>query len=135
MQLVICASPAYLQAHGAPDSIAALPQGAQDEITLDREAGPVGRPLESLGLPLKGGIELHFTYDEEFGGELGPGWLLAKGLTQATQAQIPYVMGQMAVKNSVTLVNGGTVDEFVKFQRDDMARTQKLITEGNIRVE
>jgi acetylornithine deacetylase/succinyl-diaminopimelate desuccinylase-like protein len=40
------------------------------------------RALESLGLPLKGGVELHFTYDEEFGGELGPGWLLEKGLTK-----------------------------------------------------
>ena len=40
------------------------------------------RALESLGLPLKGGIELHFTYDEEFGGEKGPGWLLAQGLTK-----------------------------------------------------
>ena len=38
--------------------------------------------LESLNLPLKGGVELHFTYDEEFGGELGPGWLLAQGLTK-----------------------------------------------------
>jgi acetylornithine deacetylase/succinyl-diaminopimelate desuccinylase family protein len=40
------------------------------------------RALESLGAPLKGGVELHFTYDEEFGGELGPGWLLARGLTK-----------------------------------------------------
>ncbi len=40
------------------------------------------RALESLAAPLKGGVELHFTYDEEFGGELGPGWLLAKGLTK-----------------------------------------------------
>lgn len=40
------------------------------------------RALESLNAPLKGGVELHFTYDEEFGGELGPGWLLAKGLTK-----------------------------------------------------
>ena len=40
------------------------------------------RALESLGAPLKGGIELHFTYDEEFGGELGPGWLLEKGHTR-----------------------------------------------------
>jgi len=40
------------------------------------------RALESLGLALKGGIELHFTYDEEFGGELGPGWLLDKGYTK-----------------------------------------------------
>ncbi|MCJ7799795.1 MAG: M20/M25/M40 family metallo-hydrolase, partial [Polaromonas sp.] len=27
------------------------------------------RALESLGAPLHGSIELHFTYDEEFGGE------------------------------------------------------------------
>lgn len=40
------------------------------------------RALESLGAPLRGGVELHFTYDEEFGGELGPGWLLAQGLTK-----------------------------------------------------
>ncbi|MDQ6881611.1 MAG: ArgE/DapE family deacylase [Pseudomonadota bacterium] len=41
------------------------------------------RALESLGAKLKGGIELHFTYDEEFGGELGPGWLLRNKLTKA----------------------------------------------------
>jgi acetylornithine deacetylase/succinyl-diaminopimelate desuccinylase-like protein len=40
------------------------------------------RALESSSLPLKGAVELHFTYDEEFGGELGPGWLLRQGLTQ-----------------------------------------------------
>ncbi len=40
------------------------------------------RALEALGLPLQGGIELLFTYDEEFGGELGPGWLLRHKLTQ-----------------------------------------------------
>jgi acetylornithine deacetylase/succinyl-diaminopimelate desuccinylase-like protein len=40
------------------------------------------RALESLALPLKGNVELHFTYDEEFGGELGPGWLLTMGLTK-----------------------------------------------------
>ena len=40
------------------------------------------RALESLGAPLKGGVELHFTYDEEFGGELGPAWLLRQGLTR-----------------------------------------------------
>ena len=39
------------------------------------------RALESLGTPLKGAVELHFTYDEEFGGEMGPGWLLRKKLT------------------------------------------------------
>ena len=40
------------------------------------------RALESLGRQLAGSVELHFTYDEEFGGELGPGWLLKQGLTQ-----------------------------------------------------
>lgn len=40
------------------------------------------RALESLGLALNGAVELHFTYDEEFGGELGPGWLLRQGLTK-----------------------------------------------------
>jgi succinyl-diaminopimelate desuccinylase len=38
------------------------------------------RALEALKLPLKGAVELYFTYDEEFGGALGPGWLLSKGL-------------------------------------------------------
>lgn len=33
------------------------------------------------------------------------------------------------------LLTPGSVDDFVKFQRDDMARAQKIITEGNIRVE
>ncbi|MDG5976119.1 acetylornithine deacetylase/succinyl-diaminopimelate desuccinylase [Hydrogenophaga taeniospiralis CCUG 15921] len=40
------------------------------------------RALESLGAPLKGGVELHVTYDEEYGGEVGPDWLLKKGLTK-----------------------------------------------------
>jgi acetylornithine deacetylase/succinyl-diaminopimelate desuccinylase family protein len=40
------------------------------------------RALEALGVPLKGALELHFTYDEEFGGLLGPGWLLEQGLSR-----------------------------------------------------
>lgn len=40
------------------------------------------RALEALGKPLSGRIELQFTYDEEFGGELGPGWLLKNNLTK-----------------------------------------------------
>jgi acetylornithine deacetylase/succinyl-diaminopimelate desuccinylase family protein len=40
------------------------------------------RALESLGADLTGRIELQFTYDEEFGGELGPGWLLKNKLTK-----------------------------------------------------
>ena len=40
------------------------------------------RALEAVARPSQGAVELHFTYDEEFGGELGPGWLLQKGLTK-----------------------------------------------------
>ncbi len=40
------------------------------------------RALESLGAKLAGGVELHVTYDEEYGGEVGPDWLLKKGLTK-----------------------------------------------------
>jgi len=38
--------------------------------------------LAASGPPLRGAVELHFTYDEEFGGELGPGWLLEHRLTK-----------------------------------------------------
>jgi succinyl-diaminopimelate desuccinylase len=40
------------------------------------------RALEAVARPTKGSVELHFTYDEEFGGILGPGWLLKNGLTK-----------------------------------------------------
>jgi len=40
------------------------------------------RAIEALGYPLKGGVDLLFTYDEEFGGEVGPAWLLAQQLTR-----------------------------------------------------
>lgn len=33
------------------------------------------------GAPLDGAVELHFTYDEEAGGAIGPQWLLEHGLT------------------------------------------------------
>jgi succinyl-diaminopimelate desuccinylase len=34
------------------------------------------------GAPLRGAVELHLTYDEEAGGEIGPKWLLDKGLSK-----------------------------------------------------
>ena len=40
------------------------------------------RALESLKTPLHGGVDLLFTYDEEFGGEVGPAWLLKNHLTK-----------------------------------------------------
>jgi acetylornithine deacetylase/succinyl-diaminopimelate desuccinylase-like protein len=38
------------------------------------------------GKGLDGSVELHFTYDEEAGGTLGPKWLLDHGLTKPTYA-------------------------------------------------
>jgi succinyl-diaminopimelate desuccinylase len=38
------------------------------------------RAIESLKSKLKGSVELYFTYDEEFGGELGPGRLLQNSI-------------------------------------------------------
>ncbi len=59
------------------------------------------RALESLNTTLKGGVELHFTYDEEFGGELGPGWLLKHQLTQPD-----YVLAAGFSYHVVTAHNG-----------------------------
>ena len=40
------------------------------------------RALAGSGARLNGSIELHLTYDEEAGGEIGPRWLLERGLTR-----------------------------------------------------
>ncbi|MFZ6769320.1 M20 family metallopeptidase [Undibacterium sp. Di26W] len=38
------------------------------------------RALEAVAKPKTGTLELLFTYDEEFGGEVGPGWMLKHNL-------------------------------------------------------
>ncbi len=38
--------------------------------------------LRESHLPLTGTVELHFTYDEEIGGAIGPKWLLEQGLSK-----------------------------------------------------
>jgi succinyl-diaminopimelate desuccinylase len=40
------------------------------------------RALEAIAMPTHGTVELLFTYDEEFGGELGPAWLLKNKIIQ-----------------------------------------------------
>jgi acetylornithine deacetylase/succinyl-diaminopimelate desuccinylase-like protein len=42
--------------------------------------------LRDTGAALAGAVELHLTYDEETGGAIGPGWLLAQGLTKPDYA-------------------------------------------------
>lgn len=40
------------------------------------------RALEACGAPLAGTVELHFTYDEEAGGNIGPGLLMHDGISR-----------------------------------------------------
>ena len=42
--------------------------------------------LKASGARLKGAIELHFTYDEEVGGAIGPEWLLKQGVSKPDYA-------------------------------------------------
>jgi succinyl-diaminopimelate desuccinylase len=42
--------------------------------------------LKALEAPLRGTVELHLTYDEEAGGEIGPGWLLEEGISKPDYA-------------------------------------------------
>lgn len=44
------------------------------------------RDAAEHGAPLDGAVELHFTYDEEVGGAIGPAWLLAEGHTRPDYA-------------------------------------------------
>lgn len=44
------------------------------------------KALKESGIALNGSIELHFTYDEEAGGVIGPEWLLANKITKPDYA-------------------------------------------------
>jgi len=44
------------------------------------------RALEALDRPLAGTVELHFTYDEEAGGEIGPRFLVEQGISRPDYA-------------------------------------------------
>jgi acetylornithine deacetylase/succinyl-diaminopimelate desuccinylase-like protein len=59
------------------------------------------RALCDSGLPLRGAVELHITYDEETGGEIGPAWLLAQRLTRPD-----YAIAAGFSYNVVTAHNG-----------------------------
>ncbi|MCG2592504.1 tripartite tricarboxylate transporter substrate binding protein [Ramlibacter sp. XY19] len=67
----------------------------------------------------------------------GPAKLPAD-ITQRLNAEVNKALaGEMHDKlaQQGLLLTPGSVDDFVKFQTADMARAQKIITEGNIRVE
>src|SRR5258708_39240716 len=42
--------------------------------------------LAAQGLKLQGSVELHLTYDEETGGDIGPRWLLEQSLSKPDYA-------------------------------------------------
>ena len=42
--------------------------------------------LKNAGMPLGGTVELHLTWDEEAGGEIGPKWLLEQGISRPDYA-------------------------------------------------
>ena len=59
------------------------------------------RHAAKQGMSLNGTVELHFTYDEEFGGLAGPAWLLDKKLTKPD-----YAIGPGFSYSVVTAHNG-----------------------------
>jgi succinyl-diaminopimelate desuccinylase len=59
------------------------------------------KALEEAAPPRRGTIELHFTYDEEAGGEIGPAWLLSQKLTRPD-----YVISAGFAYNVVIAHNG-----------------------------
>jgi acetylornithine deacetylase/succinyl-diaminopimelate desuccinylase-like protein len=74
------------------------------------------RALEAVAqaqnLPLKGSVELHFTYDEEFGGNVGPGWLLKNGHTK------PDLMIAAGFSYQVVVAHNGCLQLEVTVQGD-----------------
>jgi succinyl-diaminopimelate desuccinylase len=70
------------------------------------------RALESLQAKLQGSVELHVTYDEEYGGELGPDWLLKNGLTK------PDLMMAAGFSYQVVVAHNGCLQLEVTVQGD-----------------
>ena len=66
----------------------------------------------------------------------GPARLPAD-ITQRLNTEVNKALAEMTPKlrEQGLLTTPGSVDDFVKFQRSDMERSQKIVTEGNIRVE
>jgi succinyl-diaminopimelate desuccinylase len=57
--------------------------------------------LRESGVALKGAVELHFTYDEEVGGAIGPGFILERGFSKPD-----YVISAGFSYNVVVAHNG-----------------------------
>jgi len=93
------------------------------------------RALEASGIPLKGAIELHFTCDEEFGGLLGPGWLLEEELVKpdfAICAAFSYavVMAHNGCLQFEVTVNGKATHGAVPHTGHDALRAASKILDA-----
>ena len=66
----------------------------------------------------------------------GPAKLPAD-ITQRLNTEVNKALAEMTPKlrEQGLLTTPGSVEDFAKFQRSDMERSQKIVTEGNIRVE
>lgn len=66
----------------------------------------------------------------------GPAKLPAD-ITQRLNTEVNKALAEMGpkLKEQGLLTTPGSIEDFAKFQRSDMERSQKIITEGNIRVE
>lgn len=66
----------------------------------------------------------------------GPAKLPAD-ITQRLNTEVNKALAEMTpkLKEQGLLTTPGSVEDFAKFQRSDMERSQKIVTEGNIRVD
>ncbi len=58
------------------------------------------RALAAVAGVTRGSVELHITYDEEFGGRLGPQWLLARNITRPDLALCPGFSYEVGVAHN-----------------------------------
>ncbi|HEY7905102.1 MAG TPA: M20/M25/M40 family metallo-hydrolase [Casimicrobiaceae bacterium] len=61
------------------------------------------RALTALGATRRGSVELHITYDEEFGGACGPQWLLARNLSDPDYALCPGFSYEIGIAHNGTV--------------------------------
>lgn len=68
------------------------------------------KALIDAGVSLKGGVELHLTYDEEIGGLVGPGWLIDQKIVK------PDLMLSAGFSYSVTVAHNGCLHTEVRIE-------------------
>ena len=100
-------------------------------VTSKARAGSLP-DVPTVGESLRG-YEFYSWY-----GLWGPAKLPAD-ITQRLNTEVNKALASADMRDKFTpqglLLTPGSVDDFVQFQRDDMATSQKIITEGKIRVE